>query len=60
MAKKTIGQKAEPAPEAKAKPADNYAPEAVKEAAAKAAAPEGGDIATSQTITYSMSGGLVP
>ncbi len=60
MAKKTKDQKAEPAPEAEAKPADNYAPEAVKEAAAKAAAPDGGDIATSQTITYSMSGGLVP
>ena len=39
--------------------ADPYAPEEIAKTEAAAAGADGGDITTSQTVTYSMSGGLV-
>ncbi len=63
MAKKADAKsknKAKDAEVVEAPAADPYAPEEIaKTEAAAAAGPDGGDITTSQTVTYSMSGGLV-
>lgn len=54
---KTKADEATAAPETSETAVDQYAPEEI--AKTEAAGADGGDITTSQTVTYSMSGGLV-
>jgi uncharacterized protein (TIGR03032 family) len=56
---KTKADEATAAPETSETAVDQYAPEEIAKSEAAAAGADGGDITTSQTVTYSMSGGLV-
>lgn len=56
---KTKADEATAAPETSETAVDQYAPEEIANSEAAAAGADGGDITTSQTVTYSMSGGLV-